>query len=77
MGEATLVKFADDIKLGGKKPMHWRAGLPSRGTWVEYRKVAGGGLVQFSMEKSPAPGKSERQAAGQARHGLPGQQLCR
>lgn len=54
MGEVTLVKFADDIKLGGKANAleSWAAIQRDLGRVEE----GGGDLVQFSMEKNPAPG---------------------
>lgn len=39
----------------GEKPMHWREGLPSKGTWVGWRKV-GKALCNSAWRKALSPG---------------------
>ncbi|RMB95403.1 hypothetical protein DUI87_28124 [Hirundo rustica rustica] len=75
VAEAILVRCADNIKLRGKVNALKRRTAIQRD--LGKAEESGESLVQFSVEKSPAPRKSEPQAAVQARHGLPEQQLCR
>ena len=59
----------------GDQLTRWRAGLPSRGNWAGWRNRPC--AVQPGETPSPAPGKTEPEAAVQAGHCLLGQQLCR
>lgn len=74
LGGVTLVKFANDTKLGGTaNALESKATIQRHlGRVEEWGPCA----VQHRERPSLAPAKSEPEAVVQARYCLPGQQLC-